>query len=78
MPITAQKNVQIGLTPMQLHLVSMLNFNTSKAAEQRLQKALFQFYLSEFEQTKKQMFAQGELTEQAIADGAAKHFRTKY
>jgi len=78
MAAIAQKNVQVGLNPMQMHLVSMLNFNTSKAAEQRLQKALLQFYLSEFEQTKKEMFANGELTEEMIAEGAAKHFRTAY
>jgi len=78
MTATALKNVQVGLNPMQLHLVSMLNFNTSKSAEQRLQKALLQFYLSEFEQTKKEMFANGELTEEMIAEGAAKHFRTEY
>ena len=67
-----------GLNPMQLHLVSMLNFNSTKAAELRLKKALEAFYVSEFERTKAQMFASGELTEEQVAEGAAKHFRTAY
>ena len=33
---------QFGLNPMQLHLVKMLNFNSTEAAEQRLKKALEQ------------------------------------
>lgn len=41
-----------GMTPMQLHLVSMLNFNRTEAAEQRLKCALEQFYLAEFERMK--------------------------
>ena len=69
---------QFGLNPMQLHLVSMLNFNNTEAAELRLKRALEQFYLSEFEQTKASMFASGELTEELIERGAAKHFRTPY
>lgn len=73
-----QKHQQYGLNPMQLHLVSMLNFNNTEAAELRLKKALEQFYLSEFEQTKANMFASGELTEELIERGAAKHFRTPY
>ena len=74
----AAQQQQIGLNPMQLHLVSMLNFNNTEAAELRLKKALEQFYLSEFEATKAAMFASGELTENLIAAGAAKHFRTPY
>ncbi|MCQ2313306.1 MAG: hypothetical protein MJZ84_07670 [Paludibacteraceae bacterium] len=73
-----QKTTQIGLNPMQLHLVSMLNFNSTEAAEQRLKLALEQFYLSEFNQMKEQLFASGELTETVIAEGAARHFRTAY
>ena len=69
---------QIGLNPMQLHLVSMLNFNNTEAAEKRLKKALEQFYLSEFEAMKATMFANGELTEEQIELGAATHFRTPY
>lgn len=69
---------QYGLNPMQLHLVSMLNFNNTKAAQLRLKKALEQFYLSEFESMKASMFASGELTEEQIAQGASKHFRTPY
>ena len=63
---------------MQLHLISMLNFNNSEAAEQRLKRALEQFYLSEFENMKAAMFASGELTEELIEKGAATHFRTPY
>ena len=68
----------VGLNPMQLHLVSMLNFNATEETEQRLKKALEMFYASEFERTKAQMFASGELTEEQIAEGAAKHFRIAY
>ena len=75
---TQHPTQQFGLNPMQLHLVKMLNFNSTEAAEQRLKKALEQFYLSEFERTKAAMFDSGELTEELIADGAAKHFRTPY
>ena len=77
-PTTVHKPQQIGLNPMQLHLVSMLNFNSTKEAEQRLKMALEQFYLSEFNQMKDQLFASGDLTEAAIAEGAARHFRTAY
>ena len=63
---------------MQLHLVSMLNFNNSEAAELRLKKALEQFYLSEFEAVKATMFANGELTEEQIEQSASTHFRTPY
>ena len=56
----------------------MLNFNNSESAVQRLKKALEQFYVSEFEAMKAQMFASGELTEEQIEEGAAKHFRTPY
>ena len=73
-----QQNQQVGLNPMQLHLISMLNFNNSESAVQRLKKALEQFYVSEFEALKAQMFASGELTEEQIEEGAAKHFRTPY
>ena len=76
--IAAQQNQQVGLNPMQLHLVSMLSFNNTEAAEKRLKKALEQFYLSEFESMKAAMFASGELTEEKIAEGAATHFRTPY
>ena len=74
----AAQQQQIGLNPMQLHLISMLNFNNSESAVQRLKKALEQFYVSEFEAMKAQMFASGELTEEQIEEGAAKHFRTPY
>ncbi|MBQ7996804.1 MAG: hypothetical protein IJ249_03970 [Paludibacteraceae bacterium] len=74
----AVQHQQFGLNPMQLHLVSMLNFNNTEAAEQRLKRALEQFYLSEFEATKATMFANGELTEEMIERGAKKHFRTPY
>lgn len=67
-----------GLNPMQRHLVSMLNFNSSEEAELRLKKALEQFYLNEFENMKATMFANGELTEEKVAQGAATHFRTAY
>ena len=76
--VATQQNQQIGLNPMQLHLISMLNFNNSEAAEQRLKRALEQFYLSEFENMKAAMFASGELTEELIEKGAATHFRTPY
>ena len=75
---TYQQNQQFGLNPMQMHLVKMLNFNRTEEAEQRLKVALEQFYLSEFERTKAAMFDRGELTEELIAEGAAKHFRTAY
>ena len=75
---TVQQNQQVGLNPMQLHLISMLNFNNSESAVQRLKKALEQFYVFEFEAMKAQMFASGELTEEQIEEGAAKHFRTPY
>lgn len=68
----------VGMTPMQLHLVSMLNFNRSEAAEQRLKIALEQFYLAEFERMKTEMRQSGELSESIITEGAAKHFRTEY
>ena len=74
----AAQQQQIGLNPMQLHLVSMLNFNNTEAAEKRLKRALEQFYLSEFEAMKANMFASGELTEEQIERGAANHFRTPY
>ena len=73
-----QQHQQYGLNPMQLHLVSMLNFNNTKAAELRLKRALEQFYLSEFENMKASMFASGELTEEQIEKGASTHFRTPY
>ena len=73
-----QQNQQVGLTPMQMHLVSMLNFNRTEAAEKRLKAALEAFYLSEFERTKEAMFANGELTEEMISQGVATHFRTAY
>lgn len=75
---TEHKPQQVGLNPMQLHLISMLNFNTTEAAEQRLKRALMQFYLSEFEAQKESMFASGELTEEKITEGAFQHFRTAY
>jgi hypothetical protein len=67
-----------GMTPMQLHLVSMLNFNRSEAAEQRLKYALEHFYLAEFERAKEEMRDSGILTEEIIAESASKHFRTPY
>lgn len=63
---------------MQQHLISMLNFNRTEEAEKRLESALMQFYLSEFEHAKEEMFASGELTEENIEAGAKKHFRTAY
>ena len=69
---------QTGMTPMQLHLVSMLNFNRTEEAEKRLEAALQQFYLAEFERMKADMRREGSLTEEIIADGAAQHFRTAY
>ena len=77
-PAMKQPTRSVGLNPMQRHLVSMLNFNSTEAAEQRLKKALEQFYLSEFENTKAALFASGELTEEMISQGAATHFRTAY
>ena len=76
--VATQQNQQIGLNPMQLHLVSMLNFNNSEEAEQRLKRALELFYISEFENMKAAMLANGELTEDLIEQGAATHFRTPY
>ena len=75
---TLQRTKQVGLNPMQMHLVSMLNFNSTAEAEQRLRVALEQFYLSEFNQMKEQLFASGKLSEDSIAEGAARHFRTAY
>ena len=69
---------QIGMTPMQLHLVSMLNFNRTEEAVKRLETALQQFYLTEFECMKAEMRQAGSLTEDIVADSAAKHFRTAY
>ncbi len=77
-PVVARTSQQFGLNPMQLHLVSMLNFNSTKAAEQRLKVALEQFYLTEFNQMKEHLYASGELTEAAITEGANRHFRTPY
>ena len=51
-----------GMTPMQLHLVSMLNFNRTEAAEQRLKCALEQFYLAEFERMKEAELSWGAIT----------------
>lgn len=76
--VETQQNQQVGLNPMQLHLVSMLYFNNSLEAELRLKRALEQFYLTEFENMKAAMFASGELTEELIEHGAATHFRTPY
>lgn len=73
-----QRTRSVGLNPMQRHLVSMLNFNDTEAAEQRLKKALEQFYISEFETAKETMFANGQLTEEMISKGASTHFRTAY
>ena len=75
---TTIRHKQFGLNPMQLHLVRMLNFNSTKEAEQRLKMALEQFYLAEFNQMKEQLFASGEITEAAITEGAVRHFRTAY
>lgn len=69
---------QTGFTPLQLHLVSMLNFNTSEESQQRLKKALESFYLSEFELAKETMFSTGQLTEQMIEEASKQHFRTPY
>ena len=51
-----------GMTPMQLHLVSMLNFNRTEATEQRLKCALEQFYLAEFERMKEAELFWGAIT----------------
>lgn len=50
---TTKRPNQKGLNPMQLHLIGMLNFNDSKEAKDHLQKALYKFYLDEFEREKK-------------------------
>jgi len=76
--MTNATNSQTGLNPMQLHLVSMLNFNDSEEAQLRLKKALYEFYLSEFERTKDELFESGALSEEIIEYGAKKHFRTPY
>lgn len=68
----------VGLTPMQLHLVSMLNFNRSEEAAERLKVALEQFYLAEFERMKSEMRYSGSLTEEIVEESARKHFRTAY
>ena len=74
----AVQQTTYGLTPMQMHLVSMLNFNRSEQAEQRLKVALEKFYLSEFNQMKSAMRQEGTLTEDIITAGAHQHFRTPY
>jgi hypothetical protein len=56
----------------------MLNFNSSKAAEQRLKCALEQFYLAEFEGMKDEMRRNGTLTEEKLEEHASTHFRTAY
>lgn len=71
-------SVHVGLNPMQLHIVSMLNFNNTEEAQQRLKTALEQFYLTEFERVKAEMFKSGALTEELIEEGAKTHFRTAY
>jgi len=76
--MTSSVKNNTGLNPMQLHLISMLNFNSTEEAQERLKKALHLFYLSEFERAKSEMFASGTLTEELIEEGANKHFRTKY
>ena len=63
---------------MQLHLVSMLNFNRSEEAEKRLEQALHAFYLSELERMKAEMRHDGTLNEDILAQCAAEHFRTPY
>ena len=75
---TTKRPNQSGLNPMQLHLIGMLNFNDSEEAQQRLQKALYKFYLEEFEREKQAMFASEEITEELIEMGAKQHFRTEY
>lgn len=67
-----------GLTPMQLHLVSMLNFNRSEEAAKRLKIALEQFYMAEFNSMKTAMRQNGTLTEDILEESASKHFRTAY
>lgn len=67
-----------GLTPMQLHLVSMLNFNRSEEAAKRLKIALEQFYMAEFNSMKAAMRQNGTLTEDILEESASKHFRTAY
>ena len=59
-----------GLNPMQLHLLSILNFNTTPSAEERLKKALQQFYLAEFERMKDELWENGTLTEEKIEEHA--------
>ena len=76
MAVTMER--QTGLTPMQLHLVSMLNFNRSEEAAKRLEMALQQFYLAEFERMKSEMRKEGTLTEDIVSMGASQHFRTPY
>ncbi len=71
-------NTQIGPNPMQLHLVSMLNFNNTEETQTRLKSALEYFYVSEFERTKDRLFANGTITEEMIEQGANTHFSTAY
>ena len=78
MATTLKKND--GMTPMQLHLVSMLNFNSTEAAEQRLKAALEQFYLSEFEkivqfseQGRRNRECQGREVVIALRDRGSRH-----
>lgn len=76
--MTAARDGALGMTPMQLHLVSMLNFNRSEEAAQRLKVALEKFYVSEFNRLKDEMRKSGALTEAVLEDSSAKHFRTSY
>lgn len=75
---TTLKSENVGLTPMQRHLVSMLSFNDTEEAQLRLKAALESFYLSEFERMKQQLFADGSLSEGLIEQAAKTHFRTPY
>ena len=67
----------VGLLAASISMIRR-SAGTDKEDEQRLKKALEQFYLSEFENTKAALFASGELTEEMISQGAATHFRTAY
>ena len=65
-----QREPLTGLNPMQLHLLSILNFNTTPSSEERLKKALQQFYLAEFERMKDELWENGTLTEEKIEEHA--------
>lgn len=72
-----QREPQSGLNPMQLHLLSILNFNTTPSSEERLKRALQQFYLAEFERMKDELWGNGTLTEEKLEEHAHNFCRTQ-